>query len=331
MKHVFIVHSQITKLMSLAIIGDLCLSPNDVIIFTYREMNLLEGYRCEAFPFSHFPEQESFPLFRRFWKGWGKLGEIDDFISEICQDNNFLFYTPHLYPRMLELVASHSKCSGYCFVEEGTLSLHPFPANIRSKIYKRSEKLKIFLNYGKRLAGEKTFFKKDYLTAYKFSDHAFPSFPRVKKVEIVLRHQEFVGQEILVLDPVVEANMISIDDYLLAISKLIDLLQINETKTIYYKFHPSQLKDKSKARIEALFTGIRNTSFLNLAGNVSLEEIANSNSQVNFYSITSSLLYYGRYLGAKTYSFANLLPDKIEVENFFNKQPKAFRDSLVYI
>ena len=328
MKHVFFVHSQITKLISLGIISKLSLKPQDIAIITYRGIEFYPDYQTHVFPFSHYPV-ESFPLQKSFFPSKATLHSLDDFINKITERQSFVAYLPQLNERMLELIVSHPKCSKYNLIEEGKLSFTELQHRKIQK-YSKKEYFWLVLNYGRRLSRTRTYLPDTYHRAFKFSDAAFPNYPRVEQVNLQYSCDRLDYHNVLVLEPLVEAGIFKIENYLIGLEKLIKILKRKNIETLHYKFHPEQQLNTSKSQILKLFKAITDLSLVALESDISLEEIA-INSPVDFYSISSSMLYYAKSLGSSSYSFLNLIPPSQELTRYFEIQPQAFKENISYI
>lgn len=345
MKHIFFIQSQITKLIAWGVIKHLKIPPKEVVILSYRGMDFYEGYTFFPFPFRHSP-QDSFPISSNFWQGREKLKELDKYIVEFSGNAPFILYIPHIFYNMVNLIVSHHLCQGVCLLEEGKTSFLPREeANNLFKTKSRYlEKIKnniyLKINYGNRLNLEdvRRFFPNSYLTAYKFSDAAFPDLDNVIQVKINLENNNdeiFTNshtstQHILVLEPLVESGVIKIENYLIGLSRVLMVLKHQQINHLYYKFHPDQRNKKSKKAIVELFQSFatyENMKFDELEKTVVLEEIAYQ-KKAHFYSIVSSLLYYAKYLGSQAYSFTHLLPKSAKIDQYLQKQPQAFLDNL---
>jgi hypothetical protein len=330
-KHVFFIHSQITKLVSLSIVNYLALDKDSIIFLLYRGMTIDAYYSTSVFPFRHYPE-DSFSISKKFWNGRKKLEKLDEYIYKVTSNKYFHLYLPQTNESMLRLMMSHPKCKSFSLIEEGKLSFTSFQDRT-SYIYPLKDFTLIKLNYGQRLGRVKSYLDSNYNTAFKFSDAAFPDFQRVNKIDLRIanlptKENEEVKQ-ILVLEPIVEAKIVEIGEYLLALLKLIKTLEKNRIRTVYYKFHPDQQVEVSKKYLLALFKEFSFLEFIELSSNISLEEIAvNSNSK--FYAVVSSMLYYAQYLGSTAYSFANLFPFDENLKIYLEHQPRAFLENLNY-
>ncbi|MGD1921139.1 MAG: hypothetical protein ACFCAD_21015 [Pleurocapsa sp.] len=254
---------------------------------------------------------------------------MDDFIGKITENQSFIAYLPQLNERMLELIVSHSKCSKYNLIEEGKLSFTELQHRKIQK-YSKKEYFWLILNYGRRLSRTRTYLPDTYDLAFKFSDAAFPNYPRVEKVNLHCNSSELDYHNILVLEPLVEAGILNIESYLLGLKKLIEILKKEGVNTVHYKFHPEQQENISKSKILILLGEIDLAFFTPLESDVSLEQIA-INSPATFYSVSSSMLYYASFLGSQSYSFLHLLPHSENLSNYFETQPKAYRENINYI
>ncbi|ACB51714.1 unknown [Crocosphaera subtropica ATCC 51142] len=348
MKHIFFIQSQITKLIALGVIEYLKIPNEEVVILAYRGIDFYEGYTFFDFPFCHNPK-ESFPISSKFWEGREKLKELDQYIINISDNCSFILYIPHIFYNMINLMGSHHLCEGLCLLEEGKTSFS-YREQANSLFKKKSRYINYLkndiylkLNYGNRLKQKhiKSFFPDSYLTAYKFSDAAFPDLEKVIKIPINLKNNnnkiatetDILNTHILVLEPLVEAKVINIEDYLIGLGRVLMLLKHQHINNLYYKFHPDQQDNKSINAIIELFQSFEiyeNMKFKELEKNVVLEEIA-CQKKASFYSIVSSLLYYAWYLGSQAYSFANLIPKNAKIDRYLKKQPQVFLETLEYV
>lgn len=334
--------------MAFGVIKHLKIPQKEVVILAYRGIDFYEGYTFFDIPFRHSPT-ESFPIMSKFWQGREKLKELDKYIVDFSENTSFILYIPHIFYNMVNLIASHHLCQGLCLLEEGKTSFLPWEKanNLFKKKSPYIEKIKnniyLKINYGNRLKSEniRSFCPDSYLAAYKFSDAAFPDLEKVIKVQInlednndqIFTNTDILTKHILVLEPLVEARVVSIDYYLIGLSRALMILKHRQINHLYYKFHPEQQDDKSKSAIIELFQSFEmyeNMKFTELEQNVVLEEIAYQ-KKANFYSAVSSLLYYAQYLGSQAYSFIPLIPKNYRMDRYLKKQPQAFLDNLQYI
>ncbi len=332
MKHLFYVHSHTTKLITQSIIQAEKLNKNDVIVLLNRGIQGIDNHICFDFPFCHYPV-ESFPSYLKFWKGRNKLNSLNSFLNSKLMGDEYLFYAPHLGLKMFQLIVTSSKCKGYCFIEEGKLSFN--------RLVKKEIKKEIFdkfidvLNYGNRIFWEQTYYTNNYKVAYRFSHAAFPNSPRVENIQLQLTNNKIskiIEKKVLILDPIVEAAVIKIEDYLISILRLIILLKKQNESQIYFKFHPDQQIEISKKSIIDLFDSIECMKFIEISNEDSLEEIAYSyNSKCKFYSMVSSSLFYLRYFGSETFSFLNLCPNREAINRYLEKQPSPFVEILQFV
>ena len=137
-------------------------------------------------------------------------------------------------------------------------------------------------------------------------------------------------EHIIVLDSIVEAGVVSISDYLIALLRFIMIMLKRGIHKIHYKFHPDQQPKTSRKLIIELFKTFEDIEFIKIDKNIVLEEMA-VNSSAKFYSAISSMLYYSRYLGSQAYSFVNLFPSSEKLDSYLKKQPEAFLKQLEYL
>ena len=121
MKHVFIVHSHTTFLISMAAISKLSLAKDDVILLygrkysiscvdvPYRVLNMDDIYYHEC-------SNLKFVLSRKEQKKYEE--EVDRFITNHIKDD-YSLYAPHLVFPAFQLIATNKKCKQLSLIQEG--------------------------------------------------------------------------------------------------------------------------------------------------------------------------------------------------------------------
>ncbi len=337
MKHIFYTHSHITYLVSLQTIEFEKLDKQHCVILYGRNFKPdLESLHIKSldFPFSYYPV-DSFPFFGKFWKGRKRLAQLDIFLEQVTDGDNFLFYVPQSYMKPFKLVASNKKCIGYSYIEEGLgvyhtqkeMSVYFLPRKRKLKAY-----LKSLLNYGLRLSRTDYFFEKSYKHVYGISEDAFPDFPRKKVVglPVLSSAPNYEFDTVLVFDAIIETGFINKATLAYALLLLIAHFKEKGISTVYYKFHPVQLQaDISPGVIRTIFdehnAGIE---FQEIDQTISLERIAFSTT-ATFYIIISSIGLYAALYNRKVYSMVNYIAElEPEFKQRYNALPLALRSRV---
>ena len=133
MKHVFIIHSNITRMISEGIIRDLGLKIHDVIIISFRN-SIIEGYR--NINLEEFRSKTVHVLKQNIKTRILNLNQIFKTINTLDEALNFqeafILYTPQVSDPYYQFIASDRNCKQINFIEEGTASY--FPGDGISKI-----------------------------------------------------------------------------------------------------------------------------------------------------------------------------------------------------
>lgn len=122
MKYIFVIHSNITYLISLGIIAKEGLSDNNVLI-------LSDGYNCEGpIPIKVITVEPNRHLLKQSIKKYIQLyfnpaHELYSVIDKFLKGDKFIAFVPVLHLSK-KLVLLHDKCEQFHFIEEGTASYY---------------------------------------------------------------------------------------------------------------------------------------------------------------------------------------------------------------
>lgn len=120
MKHIFVVHSNITYLISLGVIRKEGLNESDVMIIS-------DGFTCDGpIPVTVVKVEANKAILKQsvkryiklFYNPWYELYQV---IDAFVRDEAFIAYVPVLH-LIKKLVIIHPKCTEFHFIEEGTAS-----------------------------------------------------------------------------------------------------------------------------------------------------------------------------------------------------------------
>lgn len=326
-------HSSLTRLVSKQLISELKLEPKDCIFILDRGMKAEEEIYSIDMPYTLLPK-ESFSVSFSFWENWPKIKELDVWLKTLSKEDTFYFYKPQSGFNVFHLIISHPLCKGFYYIEEGRSSY-------RSSIEMQSSKQQSWLrdrlyslNFKNRSKSVKHFFEAkhpQYLGAYGISEWTFPDLSNTHQLKLPFQKKDFkeAYQKILVLEPIVEFGMTSLEAFRYGIEQFLEL-HIKEG-TLYFKYHPSQKEAQSIAAFKAVCDAFPNINFKKIPSEVSLEEVAISTEAI-FYIITSSVGLYASICGSEVYSIAKYIIDSDkDFQKSIEDLPAVFKDQLNYL
>ena len=340
MKHIFLIHSHITREVAWAVIRHEHIALSDVVFVLDRKFETKEsGIRVVPLD---LPD-EYFLIYKNPFRGWCHLRRIWQFIDDLSP-GDFRCYFPHTYSELADLVMSHSRCRGYGLMEEGLWSY--FPAKMMNEVVPPA-----ILGWRQRLLSrifymgrfkDRFFCKDDYLSVYGTSEKAFPDFARKIVVELAFpgavdeaRHLPVSVRKVIVLDSVVETKVVTEGDFMAGFDQLVEKLteRLGEGEIVYLKRHPYQyVKPEFSDRLIAhLKRKVHAHEVRELASEVSLEKMALTD-RVEFYLNVSSVSVYASRLGSKVYSYARSIGrSSPEFMRHVDRLPQVFHESVEFI
>jgi len=344
MKHIFYIHSYITYYVSLEVIKYEKLYPRDCVFLYGRKFHSLTvpaGIKQMGIPFTHHPNN-SFAVERKFWRGWRKISEFDQFLQGLVKEQRFKLYTNQSGIDFIRLFMSHRQCSGFSFLEEGIASYYPLkqmntevsPAGRSTAFFKAL----LLLNFRGRLLPGKWFYDSRYDRVYGISEESFPGFPR--RVLLAFPFYNIYPMpsygHILVLDATAEYGITSLKNMLVALEEGLAYLLKVGTDKLWVKYHPDQASSvEVKRQYEQVFA--RYSQYLDieeLPQPVCLELVAGNehNTETVFYVFLSSVGIYAAQCGREVYSFAAYIArtDK-EYGRRVKGLPDAFRQKVKFL
>lgn len=309
MKHVFITHSNVTKIVIESIISDLKLLKEEVVIISFRN-NVIEGYK--NIDLESFREQS-----KHLFEGGGKrkllqipiiyttLHKIDALLSI---KTNFKLYTPQLYNSFFQIIATHKHCKKINIIEEG-MSSYLRKGTPQSPSYK----LLLFnkLIYRNRLLSPRSFFgverfqKEEEAMYYILSKQSFNWLSNRKIVHIEGVEKIIPdGAVIFIPDGLVEFNKTTKEDYFRIIKCFIRDNKHN--KKVFTKFHPQQSLEIKEMIINEFG---KHFQLIIIEPDVIMEKqfLVKRQEKLQLFGCFSSLLFYGQMAGQDTFSYINEL------------------------
>lgn len=340
MKHIFLIHSHITREVAWAIIRHERIAPGDVVFVLDRKFETKED-GIKVVPLD-LPD-EYFLIYKNPFRGWRHLNRIRRFIDDFSP-GEFVCYFPHTYSEFSNLIVSHPRCRGYSLMEEGLWSYFPVDRMndvVPPAILGWKQRLLSRVFYLGRFK-DRFFCKDDYLSVYCTSEKAFPGFDRKIVVDLAFpgtgderTHHPSAVRKVIVLDSVVETRVVAEHDFMVGFDQLLEKMteRLGEGEVVYLKRHPYQYvkPDFSDRLISWLKKKIPAHEVRELAGDVSLEKMALAGG-VEFYLNVSSVSIYASRLGSKVYSYARSIgrssPDFMRR---LEQLPQVFHESVEFI
>lgn len=309
MKHVFLIHSNITLITANQTIQFEKIEYKNIIFLTTRKFKPNTEY-LKISGDVLFDSLENIN-YSNFWKSWENINIIDEFIKNEL-NSDFQFYCPHVAHPFYQIIISNKFCKNVNIIEEGAacISNSNFIKNYTFK-YKI---INFFFNkigiYGKRRFFRnqsnidfELFNKKLDPKFYFISPNGFKSVWNYNKIKLNLpniSNEESIfhdGSTLLVFEGILEQRNIEESTFFSSIEFLTKSLK---TKKIYVKFHPVQNEFninricqilKNKVEIEI----IKSSTILEY-------EFIKSNHLIVL-GFTSSLLHYAEVFGHQTQSY----------------------------
>jgi hypothetical protein len=301
MHSIFLVHSNITLISSLAVIQQ-CKVHNPIFI-------IAEGYQSPLLPKIEFetiklPSNFTFLLncpsygTNNILKLFFLIMKFDSFVASITQNSPFSLFLPHSKNFFYQVFLTHKKCIELNYVDEGLLSytnnFHKEKLKTKISFIKKT----LTLNYFNR-TNVFNEVKKSYSNIYRFVKvtNLYQNVEVIKWPDIYFKEiVDFSNSIILILDNPVHVNACTKDEYFVYIKLL---AQRFTSKKIYIKSHP---REKDIENILMIFTeaGVK---FEIIKNEVILEISLVNSSNVHIYGGWSSLLFYASSMHHNVFSF----------------------------
>ncbi len=335
MKHLFFVHSPITKLMAYQVIKEKDYDFKDVVFLIDRiKLDTSSKVKEYQFPFRIYPIND-LEVSLYFYKNWKNLSQLNHFIQEITESQNFYFYATKAQSNYFYLVINNNKCEGYYFIEEGMAAYNEqYWHNKKKELYLRQ--LLYNLNFNGKVPSVKHFFDfahSKYKGCFGLLDDAFKGFPNREILNLPFQKKDNLCnyKEIIVFDAALEFHYLSAEVLEKSIELLFQILVEKGIDKCHFKLHPAQ-KDISIGIIMSLILKFQSQiTFFKIPAEIILEEIAVSSLGSSFYICTSSIGLYAHIAGRKVYSWSSFVQKFIP--DYLSKQslPDSYQNNLTYL
>ena len=326
MKHVFVIHSNITYLAVLGVMIKENIHQEDVVIVSqmYEREVPIKCHRFKQIPLGK--------LLLHPFSIFSEVKRIDSYVESLVHHEKYIVYVEALYP-FHSVIATNKLCVRINFIEEGfsaypnTMSFDSHTMNYDKSSFRYlslkdrfRDLYSLMKGYPIRLHAIPSFFNAYYdnsqITFYGFGEDAFNGVSN--KVQISLRDvkDNFQWESLLLLKDVdiwLGTNCCTrenypIEKYLAAIHKgMIQTMKEKNRKRVLIKFHPVESEESKKTTI-ALFEN-NDIEVQIIPNDVILElELFNADN-IRIYAIDTSILIYASFLGISCTSLLYLLED----------------------
>jgi len=319
MRHLFLVHSNLTHLLARRVVEYEGIEPEDVALLVRRR------YRPDErrFRVVHLPIYKGVrkPLPKRFGLLYGRrrLRAVDGLLYEITEGHPFHFYVPHTLKRFERVVLSHPSCAGFSFLEEG-LAAYRTREELGRIVPRVATSRTQRIAYRGRL-GEREFYRAGNTKAYGLSSWSFPDVEGRVVFDDLFR-DAYSGdlssiENVLVFDNASVTGKIRLETVLRCVDRALTKLSGEGMKSLHYKFHPAQAGSDEIERLESLLAGYApQIHCQRLPDDAVLEGIAQAAPRVSFHQNVSSVGLYAAFAGCSVRSFAGYV---IEAEPRFRR------------
>lgn len=318
MRHFFIIHSHTTHRCATGVIAASDLPAERCVFGTARGFEpppcspYAGAIPAHSLPFLQHPNGNAIRPVLRLRR---LRDTLDHVVTELMEGRSFHCYVPHTYFDSYQLLATHSRCAGFSYIEEGLTSYYR-PSEIERAYPTRRFSLRTCLLrrafFGRRIGTRIPFFREDYSTAFGFTDSSFPDWPRRATLGLehlcrVTRSNPVSSPPVLVFDALVELGLTSLEALLEALRELCRFLVSGGTSRLLFKFHPNQDNEGSMRPIERVFHEFREMlDIVRMDQDLSLEDYFVRHS-ADIYIFNSAAGLYAALQGQRVISLNPLL------------------------
>lgn len=335
--NIFFVISNITQLVAETYLAENTGSNPTIILYTKRFKPDMPDYKLHYFPY--FDDKKEFELSgNNFLKKSAQKKELYTYISEICNNEKFVLFVPHLYINVLRMLVNHKDCTDYVYIEEGTLSYLPYEDIV---VGMPENKFNMFQSKGLGFKVRSAYPDKEKKGVC-LNVQCFPflknknvlsqqALQTVLQIKSLKSNYSFDNQAILVFDSCVENRMAKLEEYLVCIIKSISYLKQQGKTKIFYKFHPDQhLYLLANFYRKYLDNKAFDIEFEELPRDLSLELVFLKSNNLTIIHTISSLGFYASVQGHQVYSNANYLLENADFKTtYFEPINKGFKFQLL--
>lgn len=321
MKHVFIIHSNLSYLASLGVICKENIPINDAVIIGNNYNNKWGPIEVHCIKLKRIKDFFKYPL-----ESVAPIYTTDKLINKLCQKENYIAYVDAITP-LQQIIVTNRRCINFHYVEEG-LSVYRERIYFQSLIDNFSKNRPFRNNKIKHILSDlllvlKGFsFKMQALPyiynacfncidkkCYGFSTNSFYQANNLELISLKQISQNFSwpqkcnlnNSHIWLGSPITNFHNIPLNDYIIAIKQTcLTYLLNNNIKKIYIKFHPKEEEDSKRDTIK-LFTNNKIEVEI-LPDDLFIEIELLSTNNANLWSVDTSIFLYASEMGHKCYS-----------------------------
>lgn len=336
MKHLFIVHSNISYLAALGVISHQGIAPRDIVIWG-------ANYEMETpLPCRNIRLEGISRIWKHPYRYFSQVAWVDKQIDRATQGCKFIVYIPLLLD-VCRIAVTHPHCAGFHFIEEGISCYCPsFPLWNHTKKYRASnvtyrysgirergtDLLRILKGYTSAMDSLPFLYNAYTATShvgfYGFGDRPFYgvaretftplSFDRIRQHFAIVPRYQLDDSIILLGGSIVRTYNVTQDVYMTSIQKgVIDPIKASKQlrdRPIFIKFHQAETEESKAATRQLLQQNGMTYTEMQLDTIVELELLNARN--VTLYGAESSLLFYAARMGHQVYSTIGYLPECVD-------------------
>lgn len=341
MKHLFLVHTPVTYLVSISVIKELKISKKDAIIIFHEfdDKDILENDMYTHESMKEFYKKNFFGKLYEYFRYFNIPDRMDKVIDKIVGDEKFTAYVPVLTP-VHKFLITHRNCISFNFIEEGlaqyfkedTLeTINPLYRKYswRSSITKNTKRILnemylVLRGYNFKLSGL-PFSYSCYnsfrnIIFYGLSQDSYPLINDQKKVVLSFEKKNFSGIKqkynisldgkiVWIGDPGVIHHGFNEKIYLQGIKEgCINFIKHKGVSDIFIKFHRDE-SDNLRQVVKKLFLDNK-ISIQVIPDSAIMELLLFEANNVTLIGVYSSLLYYASIMGHKSFSIWEFLKEE---------------------
>lgn len=350
MKHLFLVHSHITFVVSKQYVFDQGLEPKDCIFICSRNYILPIEYDSIFIQVINYPEDiflsKEFDFLPKMnlLKGYHNIHILEKHLRSFTQGDAFFLYAMNTGTHLVCAIVTMPECYGYYLIEEGTSS-YTERSELAKLYHKRAHEIVLQML---RFISKRLFIVKDHIFSYSTnyylgtiatSQKAFPNYPKQKIIvsnpfEIIQLSQK--PDVVLSVDASFILYNVPRDTVENVLIRIRNIINKENKSNVAYKFHPLYYKDLNTL---TLFRDIINQIFgqssFELPPTTVIENVLKTYNS-DFYSDVSSVGIYATNFGIHCYSYAKIMvemlpnseySDHIKIDNL----PQIIKESYTFI
>jgi hypothetical protein len=254
------------------------------------------------------------------------LTELDNFIDQITEGKEFIWYVPHTNLPYQKIIASNKKCLRYCIIEEGAI-MQEYCAQSKIPLPPYNKRLMSLCNDNRLLFYEDYFFcienEKYDCFFVSFERNAVTVKNRVILTDVFFKQQntQFDNTDaVLILDKVTKTIRAGVHSYQKALEYVIDthFCKKNYKRVLYRLRHRGNVENSNNHILEVL-NKFSDITFELIDDSVIMENMVYTYDVPYYFLITSLGLYAGLF-GRKSYSFSPIYETLEPDYRFFLKK-----------